>query len=235
LAVLWFHAPHLPVLADDETKSRYHEFTDAEQNYFGCITALDKQLGRLRAALRELGVSDRTMIWFASDNGPEGKAQDEDRPGSAGPLRGRKRSLHEGGIRVPAVLEWPAVINRGSTSEFPASTSDYLPTIIELLGIDLPDDRPMDGISLLPALLGREKAREHPIAFESGRQLAFMDDRYKIYSQDQGQTFQLYDLLHDRGEQEDLAERHPDLVKEMSAKLERWRASCKASLGGKDY
>jgi arylsulfatase A-like enzyme len=234
-AVIWFHAPHLPVLADSDTKSRYHEFTDAEQDYFGCITALDKQMGRLRAALQKLEVSNNTMIWFASDNGPEGPVQNKNRPGSSGPFRGRKRSLYEGGIRVPAVLEWPAVINERSATEFPASTLDYLPTIIEVLGMDRPDNRTLDGISLLPVLLGKTIHRESPIAFESGKQLALMNDRYKIYSNDEGQTFELYDLLNDQGEMENLAEKYPDMVKEMSVALKKWRSSCKASLSGEDY
>jgi arylsulfatase A-like enzyme len=233
--VIWFHAPHLPVVADGDTKSMYHEFTDAEQNYFGCITAMDRQMGRLREALQQLGVSDNTMIWFASDNGPEGQVQNKDRPGSSGPFRGRKRSLYEGGIRVPAVLEWPAITNGRTHTEFPAGTLDYLPTILEILGVGLPDDRTLDGISLLPLLLGNAKNREDPMAFESGKQLALMDDRYKIYSNDEGQTFELYDLLNDEGEMENLAETYPDRVREMSGALQKWRSSCKASLGGEDY
>ncbi|MEC8652136.1 MAG: sulfatase-like hydrolase/transferase, partial [Planctomycetota bacterium] len=85
--VVWFHAPHLPCVASDADRARYREFGEATQHYFGCITALDRQVGRLRSTLAELGLADETMIWFCSDNGPEGQAGKA--PGSSGGLRGR--------------------------------------------------------------------------------------------------------------------------------------------------
>ena len=105
------------------------------------------RVGRPRMA----GVARNTMIWFCSDNGPEGSVKS---PGTAAEFRGRKRSLYEGGVRVPGILEWPAQVASGSRTDFPAVTSDYLPTIIDALSIELADERPMDGMSLLPVLRG---------------------------------------------------------------------------------
>jgi arylsulfatase A-like enzyme len=121
LAVIWFHAPHLPVAASERHRAPYQKYSVHERNYFGCITALDEQVGRLRGALRDLGAADDTMLWFCSDNGPEGGAKS---PGSAGEFRGRKRALYEGGVRVPGLLEWPAVIKEPRTTAFAAVTSD---------------------------------------------------------------------------------------------------------------
>jgi len=231
-AVIWFHTPHLPVVAGPEYLRMYLDVGEKERHYFGCITAMDAQIGRLRKELRDSGVAEDTMVWFCSDNGPEGKAGRA--PGSAGPLRGRKRSLFEGGVRVPGLLEWHAKIKPGSLTDAPACTSDYLPTVLEVLGIDMPNDRPIDGVSL-PLLEGRVTERPRPIAFESGRQLALIHNRYKLISLDSGKTWMLFDLVADPSESSDIAHDHPDIVQRMRATLEAWRKSCKDSLGGKDY
>lgn len=101
LAVIWFHTPHLPCVASPEWFDYYKGkgLTDRAASFYGCISGMDEQMGRLRGELDRLGVADNTMIWFCSDNGPEGRTSPD--TGSAGPYRGRKRSLHEGGVRVP--------------------------------------------------------------------------------------------------------------------------------------
>jgi len=233
-AVIWFHAPHLPVLADSLKRGMYYEFSGDERNYYGCITALDEQMGRLRKTLKDLGVSENTMLWFTSDNGPEGPERTNDRPGSAGPLKGRKRSLYEGGIRVPGILEWPAYIKEQVNSDVPASTLDYLPTVLDVLGLDM-DDRPVDGISLLPQIFGQKATRDVPIFFESGHQLAAIYDQFKAYSQDAGHTYELYDLVDDPAEQDNLAGMFPDKVVSMSGAIASWRMSCQSSREGIDY
>ena len=120
------------------------------QHYRGCITAMDEQVGRLRTELRAMGVARNTLVTFCSDNGPEGKTGSA--PGSAGHLSGRKRDLLEGGIRVPGLMEWPARIRPGNTT-VPAVTSDYLPTLLEIIGAKPAENRPLDGLSLLPLFL----------------------------------------------------------------------------------
>ncbi len=237
LAVIWFHAPHAPVVAGPEYRKMYSQYSEDEQHYYGCITALDEQIGRLRNLLRELGIANNTMFWFCSDNGPEGKDGKHGRTrGSAGPFRGRKRSLFEGGVRVPALLEWPARINGGQVTDIPCSTSDYFPTVLDVLGFKMKGQpEPIDGVSLLPLIEGKMIRRPVPIGFESANQVSLTDNRYKIYSSNKGKTYALFDLLEDPGETKDLAEEKPQILQSMKATLVKWRKSCQESLAGKDY
>lgn len=237
--IVWFHAPHLPVVAGPEYTKLYAKHEKFAQHYYGCITALDEQVGRLRKELRTLGIADNTLVTFCSDNGPEGNAS---APGSAGHFSGRKRSLLEGGIRVPGLVEWPAKIKPGVTA-IPAVTSDYLPTILDLIGAEQTDKRPLDGISLVPLFKGKMKERGQPIGFQSAGQVALISDRYKISGsggrkKEQELTLpklKLFDLKKDPSEKNDLAAQHPDLIKKMTATLKQWRKSCRHSDTGGDY
>jgi arylsulfatase A-like enzyme len=246
-AIVWFHAPHLPVVAGPKYTALYKDFDKHTQHYYGCITALDEQVGRLRNELQELGIAAHTLICFCSDNGPEGSSKS---PGSAKHLRGRKRSLFEGGVRVPGIIEWPARIKAGTETRLPATTSDYLPTIVDLLGANLPDARPIDGISLLPLFDGKMQERPKPIGFQSSGQLSLVDNRYKIIWQrpskstdgkrkqkEEGEelSFMLFDLIDDPSESRDLASEQPEVVSKMKSTLLAWRASCQASDAGDDY
>jgi arylsulfatase A-like enzyme len=246
LAVVWFHTPHLPVVAGPEHAAMYSEYDSYERNYYGCITAMDEQIGRLRKTLRDSGVADNTLLAFCSDNGPEGAKGEA--PGSAGPYRGRKRDLFEGGIRVPAVIEWPAKIAAGSVTDYPAVTSDYLPTILEILGKSLPDERPIDGVSLLPVFADPVAKRPRPIGFEFAGKSALIDNRFKLVrypagtregkdrsvpASDRDRTM-LFDLQADPGEAHDVAAEHPERVQRMQAELDTWRASCTASAAGQE-
>jgi arylsulfatase A-like enzyme len=250
LAVIWFHAPHEPVVAGPEFRKMYPGQPDGAQHYYGCITALDVQVGRLRQELRALGIADQTMLWFTSDNGPEGDTGDEGtKRGSAGPFRGRKRSLWEGGVHVPGLLEWPTRITPGRTTSVACSTLDYFPTILDLLGFKMRGQpEPIDGISLVPLLEGRMTERPVPIPFETlggagtkvsrgSPHLALVDNRYKLLTDMDGAAGGdlLFDLLADRGETTNLAAQHADIVRAMKAQLVAFRESCKRSLAGKDY
>ncbi|MCD6394749.1 MAG: sulfatase-like hydrolase/transferase [Planctomycetes bacterium] len=234
LAVIWFHAPHLPVLAGPEHRKPYADQPESKQHYYGAITAMDEQVGRLRKELKTLGVADDTLLWFCSDNGPEGKSGKA--PGSAGHLRGRKRSLFEGGVRVPGLFVWPAKVKKPRVVDIPCSTLDYFPTVMEILGFRVKGQpEPIDGVSLLPLIEGKMKQRPTPIGFESAGQVALIDNRYKIHSANRGKSFRLYDLIEDPAETTDLAAAKPDIVSAMKQTLLKWRASCKNSLDGKDY
>ena len=252
-AVIWFHAPHRPVVAGPEYRAMYADLSDGEQHYYGCITALDEQVGRLRAELRQLGVADNTMFWYCSDNGPEGRTSHNstDR-GSSGGLRGRKRSLFEGGVRVPGILEWPQRVEAGRTSDMPASTCDYFPTIAAALGLDIPEDgRPIDGVNLLPLIDGDMHQRGRPIAFqcpdggERGQSArlgspdhALIGDRYKLLSflgEERSGEDMLFDIALDPGERHNLIEDLPEVAAEMKQHLLDWDASCARSDEGADY
>ena len=226
-AAIWFHAPHSPVVGGPEYRKRYAEHPEAHQHYYACVTELDEQVGRLRAKLRELGVEENTLLAFCSDNGParQGHAQ---HVGSAGPFKGFKVSLWEGGIRVPGVVEWPGRIKPGRT-DFAAVTSDYLPTIAGLVGAEMVDE--VDGRSLMPVFDGKMKDRKEPIGFQSQNQQAWIEGDLKLVKAKGSQGFQLHDLKSDPGERKDLAAERPEDLARMKVALEKWIASCKVSNG----
>ena len=228
--VIWFHAPHLPVVSAAPYTDGYEKYP----HYHGCITAMDEQMGLLRETLKELEVAENTMLWFCSDNGPEGK---KFAPGRTKLLRGRKRSLYEGGVRVPGLLVWPEKVTQARVVNMPCSTVDYFPTVLEVLGYEIPADqqRPYDGVSLLPLIEGKITKRPRPIGFEFKQQASLTGNRYKIYSSNNGKTFELYDLIEDQFEKKNLASKHPQVLAEMQQTLAAWRKSCQQSEQGADY
>jgi len=237
LAVVWFHAPHLPVVAGPKHRAMYEGVKGAHPDYHGCLTAMDEQVGRLRKLLDELGVAENTMFWFCADNGPEGGSS---APGSAGPFRGRKRSLFEGGVRVPGILVWPARIKKPRVVAMPCSTSDYFPTVLDALGLKIKGrPLPIDGVSLLPLIEGKMQQRPRPIAFQSSGQVSLVDNRYKIiksgHNGKRKGRFMLFDLIEDPAETTDLAAEKPEIVAAMRETLRQWEASCRESVQGKDY
>jgi hypothetical protein len=152
LAVVWFHAVHQIFEATPKWKGLYAGRQQDEQDYFGVVSALDHQIGRIRRTLVDLGIADDTAVFFCSDNGPEhltpGSTQID--PGLF--LRGRKRDVTEGGIRVPGLIEWPSKIRQNHRTSHVASTVDYLPTIADVLGVPPPAGHILDGVSLLPVI-----------------------------------------------------------------------------------
>ncbi|NQT85961.1 sulfatase-like hydrolase/transferase, partial [bacterium] len=178
--------------------------------------------------LESTGLRDNTLFWYNSDNGAP-------REGTYwSPLRAQKGAVYEGGIRVPAVIEWPAVIQEPRVTNVLAVTSDILPTICDLLDLPLPE-RPLDGASLVPLLEGKMTERPMPIGFESRGQLSLTDNRYKLIRSKAKAPWMLFDIVADPSEKNDIAAQHPDIVKSMEKTVLAWQASCKASLEGKDY
>ncbi len=226
-AVIWFHAPHLPCVAGPEYAEMYKDQDFKMQQYAGCITALDDQMGRLRAKLKELGINDNTLLFFTSDNGPENGT-----PGDAGPYRARKRSLYEGGVRVPGLMTWPNGVKQPMVTEAPVVTSDYLPTVVDVLGIKLPAHA-VDGTSILPLLRGEDFQRPAPIGFASKGQIAMIGHTYKLYSN--GKNPELYDMESDSFEKNNVAEAHPEVVQKLQAQFGVWYNSCKESFEGGEY
>ena len=248
LAVVWFGSPHVPHEALPADKALYASLPEKEQNYYGEITAVDRSVGRLRAALRELKIADNTLLWYCSDNG--GAAG----PKSTGNLRGSKGTLWEGGLRVPGIVEWPARIPKPFVSEMPCSTSDIYPTILEATGAVVKNQiQPLDGISLLPLFDRNTESRPKPIAFWSNARspqshAALLDWPYKLHTNPgagrgrKGQkgdealpTVLLFDVSKDPKETTDLAAQQPQRVAKMTAVCEAWKASVEKSLAGADY
>ncbi len=248
LAIVWFHAPHQPVVAGSKYRAMYAQYDEGAQHYYGCITALDEQVGRLRKELRTLGVADNTMLWFCSDNGPEGRSPDKGtNRGVTGGLRGRKRSLFSGGVNVPGLLEWPGHAQPGRVVDLSCSTLDYFPTVQEVVGGRMPGrPRPVDGISLIPLIAGKMTSRPTPICFRyvqpkntmfDAPMLAMVEGRYKFLTNlaGDGKDDLLFDLVADRGETTDILRQHADLAKSMKTRLRTWIESCRKSHYGADY
>jgi arylsulfatase A-like enzyme len=240
LSVVWFHAPHLPVLTGEKYKALYSELSEDQQHYYGVISALDEQVGRLRNKLRSLGVADNTLVFYTSDNGPEttspqGKSFRGRAQGLTNGLKGRKRSLYEGGIRVPGIVEWPAKINPGTQVNVPCFTSDYFPTIAHILGIDIKKyNRPYDGENLIPYWTGQKQKRTQPLAFQFGKQFALIDNDHKLYGMLKEDP-ELYNLKEDMGEKHDLSTAQPEKLKFLQTQYQEWNLTVQNSEKGRDY
>ena len=168
LSLVWFHTPHDPVVAGPQYLAMYSDHSEEEAHYYGCITAMDEHVGRINQLVKELGIEHKTMIWFCSDNWPEGGElleRNARNRGVTGGLRGRKRSVFEGGVGVPALAKRPSVVRPGTEYAMPTSTLGYFPTIVEVLGFHMPDGRPIDGVSLLPLLEDQVTDRREPIPY----------------------------------------------------------------------
>lgn len=155
LCIIWFGSPHSPFDALEEDKERYEG--KPMPGYYREITAMDRAFGKLRTELRNLEIAGNTLLWYCSDNG----GLNEETSGG----RGKKSSIYEGGLRVPAMLEWPARIPVGRTTAFPSVTSDIYPTLIELTGAEVENQYPLDGISLVPLIDGGVEDRDKGIGF----------------------------------------------------------------------
>jgi arylsulfatase A-like enzyme len=248
LAVIWFGNPHVPHEALPADREQYAGLSEALQNYYGEITGIDRNVGRLREALRELKVAENTVLCYCSDNG--GAAG----PLSTGNLRGSKGTLWEGGLRVPGLIEWPSRIRRPAASDLPCSTLDLYPTILAVTGAVAKDQiEPLDGVSLLPLLEGRMESRGKAIPFVSminteGSHAALLDWPWKLHTDPRAgngkkkqadvgtvEPVMLFDLQADPRETTNLASAEPERVAKMVSALSEWKRSVKRSLTGADY
>ena len=247
LAVVWFGSPHVPHEALPADKTAYAALPEKDQNYYGEIAAVDRNVGKLRAALRKLKVSENTLLWYNSDNG--GAAG----PKSTGNLRGSKGTLWEGGLRVPGIIEWPARIPKAFVSDTPCSTLDIYPTVLAATGAVAPNQiQPLDGISLLPIFDRQTEARGKAIPFWNGAgprpgHAALLDWPYKLHTDPGGgrgkkgaivgevAPVMLFDISKDAKETTNLAAQQPERVAKMTAALTAWKSSVEKSLTGADY
>jgi arylsulfatase A-like enzyme len=218
------------LVKDPTTRDRFKHLVDAKGAW------VDRAMGTLRGALRKLGIADDTMVWFCSDNGSWLDPAAPTAHGSNGPFRGRKGDVWEDGIRVPGLIEWPARIKRPFVTDVPVCTSDIYPTLVDLLKIAVPDQvNPLDDISLVPLLDGQMKERPSPIGFWArGGGLAWNDNRYKLI-QSTSKEWELYDIVADPSEKDNLAAKHPEILSRMKAEFENWQQSVQKSDRGEDY
>ncbi len=210
----------------------------AEQmkTYLAAIAEVDRHVGRLRAELAKLKIDENTILVFSSDNGPEdyniGNASNAGM-GSPGPLRGRKRSRYEGGLRVPFIATWPGKIPAGRVDESTIMSGvDLMPTLAALAGIRF-DAPSIDGEDLSSALRGKPAVRQRPLHWEwffevvgnpayFAPPLAMRDGPWKFYCDYAGGNVQLFDVADDPSETSELSARHPDVVNRLRASALEW-------------
>ena len=242
-ATVWFHAPHEPVVAGEKYKAMYPKAGELRKNYYGCITAMDEQIGRLREQLRALGIDRDTVLFFCSDNGPSGPLVKK-AVASAGLFRGSKHTMYEGGVLVPACAVWPGKIAPGSSTKVRCATVDFFPTVTKLAGHRFPKrkQRPIDGIDLMPVIAGEVKSREKDLFFgyrrlvEGVDGMAIIRGDYKLLQEAKPEPrLRLYDLSKDPGEKHDLAAEMPEKAQKLKRAMLELDKSCQRSRDGADY
>lgn len=230
--VIWDGSPHDPFVSSEKDRSNFKNLNEKSQHHYGELVAFDRSLGVLRKTLKDLGLEKNTILWYCSDNGGLRNIL----PSTVGGLRGSKTTIWEGGLRVPAIIEWPQVI-KPKVTHYPASTMDIFPTIADIL--DLPETdllKPVDGISLKPIFKNDISNRDKKIPFRYKDQGALIDNNFKfIATSIQKKEFELYNLENDSGETTDLATQNPMIFNQMKTDFLKWSKSIDSSLSGIDY
>lgn len=249
MAYMAIHSIHLPHPALPEFYAMYPQ--DMDPDYVGTLTQMDVQIGRLRQFLKDEGLAENTLLWFTSDNGPHCNGAFQDICGgirtgrSTGGLRGCKSSTWEGGVRVPGIVEWPAVIKEHLDATIPGTAWDILPTLMDILSVehDHPD-WPLDGQSLLP-LFRSEPVQRRPFGIVQGKMGAWIDNEMKLAVNlvpGQGCVYQspyssekdsagpfLYNLTEDPTESVDLKKTFPEVYQQMLTAYNGWLLSIERS------
>jgi N-acetylgalactosamine-6-sulfatase len=242
---VWSFVPHATLHPTPEQMKPYERYAPrgvpykgVKQIYYASVTDLDTQIGRLVKRIDELGLGEDTFIIFSSDNGPEDldiSNAVHSGIGSTGPFRGRKRSLYEGGVRVPFIVRCPGRTPGGRVdNETVAAGVDWLPTICRLAGVDVPPDADLDGEDVSQALLGKPVQRRAPLMWEwrfrvfgdmvhKCPMLAIRKGRWKLLMNPDRSRVELYDIPADPTELDNIADQHADVVRELSLKVLAWQ------------
>jgi arylsulfatase A-like enzyme len=222
---LAYTTPHAPQVPYSEEPFADRQWPEVERKFAAELYFLDQNMEMIFRLLKDLGIDDNTVVLFSSDNGAHHEGgHDHQFFDSNGPLRGYKRDLYEGGIRVPMIARWPGTIPAGTISNHICAFWDLLPTFCELARTGLPTD--IDGISIVPSLMNNpEQQAEHDYMYweidlgNQGRQAVRMGKwkavRYDITETQPFPPVELYDLASDEGETTNIADQHPDVVKEI--------------------
>jgi len=244
---VWFHEPHAPIAAPEEIVKQYGKPNDRAAIYSGTIDNTDRAIARLLAKLKAMGARENTLIVYASDNGSY-------RGDRTGELRGSKGQNWEGGIRVPGIICWPGKIPAGREIREPAGVVDVLPTVCGLLGLEKPQGRHLDGSDLTPLLTGEAQQfeRHQPlfwhlqksrpiVAMRSGKYSLVADPDYELSTSNMFReewipkiksgsytNFRLFDLEQDPGQNNDLSDELPEVLKRLKAELLEINASVMA-------
>ncbi|MGF1578479.1 MAG: sulfatase [Gemmataceae bacterium] len=234
------YAVHTPIQAKADVTEKYKQRlatlpkSNKQKNpkYAAMVESVDDAMGRILAVLQQLNLDEKTVIIFTSDNG--GLLG----PTNNYPLRSGKGFPYEGGIRVPLIVRWPGTVPPGKTSEEPVISVDYLPTIAEAAGAKLPQNRKIDGVSLVKHLrsggktkLPRDAIYWHFPHYRSGSPYSIIrKGDWKLTKFYEGPRMELYNLKNDLGEKNDLAKKHPQKAKELHRDLQKWLKDVNAKL-----
>src|SRR4051812_10217572 len=228
------HTPWVPEGSDLQRRRREND--ESEPNFKAVLAEYDKQVGRLLAGLKELSLDKNTVIVFSSDNGPLPTFHGQ----RAGGLRGSKISLYEGGTRMPLIVRWPGRVPAGRVDEETVMNGvDFFPVFCRLAGAPLPANARLDGEDLSESFFGTSAARKHAMLWEYGRNSAFgypqgrdrspnvaiREGNWKLLVNADGSNVELYDLLADRNETRNLADKNPDIAKRLVAAALEFRRS----------
>ncbi len=228
---LAYTAPHANSTArrmevpEIEPEYRDRPWPQVEKIFASTVTRMDRDIGRLLQRLDRLGLTRDTIVFFTSDNGPHREGgHDPTFFFSNGGLRGIKRDLYEGGIRVPMIVRWPGKVPAGRTSDVPWAFWDFLPTVAELVGADVPPH--VDGVSVLGALCGGQLPYRPPLYWEfheGGFSQAARKGDWKAVKRSPHAPVELYALNNDRGEAANIADQHPEIAAWMEEFLQNAR------------
>lgn len=215
-----FNAVHGPFQAPQPLVEKYAHITDRKRQLVAAmLDSMDENIGKILTALREHGLEERTMVVFLSDNGGHEASPNE-------PLRGKKATYWEGGLRVPFCAQWLGEIPAGSRFAHPVSSLDILPTFVTAAGGEIQADWQLDGVDILGHLTGEDSTRPHQTLYWTwGPRKAIRHHDLKALSQDNGKSWQLYQLANDIGETTDLAQKRPKKLSELIEKHAVWESS----------
>jgi arylsulfatase A-like enzyme len=209
--------PHDEWVIPDNAPFSEKPWPEEIRNYAAMVALVDKDVGRVMQKLKDLGIDDNTLVIFSSDNGANDECIEPLK--STGGLRGFKRILYEGGIRAPFIARMPGKIAPGTTSDVLTTSVDFMPTAADLAGVPQPSG--IDGISILPTLLGQKQAKQHDSLYfeiyEPYFQQSVRLGDWKGYRLGTKAPLELYDLKADPAEKQDIAAAHPDIVKKIEA------------------
>ncbi|MDF1825981.1 MAG: sulfatase-like hydrolase/transferase [Verrucomicrobiales bacterium] len=242
---LWLHEVHTPHLPQERFMEKFKHLDEAEQVYASVIAEGDEAVGRILTLLKELDIDGESLVVFSTDNGPERSDNKKDHKGQGlgkfysvgetGGLKGEKRSLFSGGIRVPFIVRWPGVVPEGKTDFTSVLTAvDLLPTFLEAAGVDLPEGFEPDGQSAFAAFKGQAFQRTKPIFWEwrggdhqdyTWPTIGIREGQWKLLVGKDHKMRELYNLENDWAEKKDVAADHPEVVRQLSGKLDAWKAT----------
>jgi len=230
---------HTPMQAKLDVIAKYkHKMKPGEAHnnaiYAAMIESMDESVGRILQKIEDLKIDDRTVVIFTSDNGGLSVRDAPDTPATSNvPLRAGKGYMYEGGIRVPLIVRWPGVVRPGSVCDVPAASIDFFPTMLEMAQLKRDKSNPVDGVSMVPVLKGKDKLRRdtlywhYPYYDIEGAEPGGVVRKanYKLIEFYADKRLELYDLAADGSETRNLATEMPDKTKQLHKLLDNWRKS----------